>query len=501
MRRISIVNGGNRMRDLEVTSYSELVLAPPAADAAHPAFSKLFVQTEYLAKVGAILATRRRRSAADPEIWAAHHAVVEGETLGKPELETDRARFLGRGRDIRQPIAMMDGRRLSNTVGTVLDPVFALRYRVRIPAGATVRIAFWTSIAASRARRSGSRRQTPGRKRLRARGDAGVDPGADTTSPPRHRRRGGRPLSAARGLSCSMLTHRCGHRRIPYAAELAAPAALWTHGISGDLPIVLLRIDDVEDIAIARQLLRAHEYWRMKRLAVDLVILNERTASYLQDLQTALETQLRMSQSRPQLGADNARGSVFLLRTDLISEANARAAVIRRTRRFGRATWQPGRSTRSSGGTRCAGHAASNAQPATRSASARAVPRDLEFFNGLGGFAADGREYVTLLGPGQATPAPWINVIANPGFGFQVAAEGSGFTWALNSRENQLTPWSNDPVTDRPGEVLYLRDEESGEAVGTDGRAASGSAAPTMSPGTGRVIAALSTPRTASSST
>ncbi len=151
VRRLSIMNAGNRMRDLEITSYSELVLAPPAADAAHPAFSKLFVQTEYAAKVGAILATRRRRSASDPEIWAAHHAVIEGETLGKPELETDRARFLGRGRDIREPVAMMDGRRLSNTVGTVLDPVFALRYRVRVPAGATVRVAFWTSVTASRA--------------------------------------------------------------------------------------------------------------------------------------------------------------------------------------------------------------------------------------------------------------------------------------------------------------------------------------------------------------
>src|SRR6202030_2011277 len=150
VRRVSIANGGNRVRDIEITSYSELALAAPAADAAHPAFSKLFVQTEYVAKVGAILATRRRRSPAEPEIWAAHHAVVEGETLGKPEIETDRARFLGRGRDIQAPLAMMHGRRLSNTVGTVLDAVFALRYRVRIAAGATVRIAFWTSIAASR---------------------------------------------------------------------------------------------------------------------------------------------------------------------------------------------------------------------------------------------------------------------------------------------------------------------------------------------------------------
>ena len=127
------------------------MLAPPAADAAHLTFSKLFVQTEYVAKVGAILATRRRRSPAEPEIWAAHLAVVEGETVGETEIETDRARFLGRGRNARAPIAVMDGRPLSNTVGTVLDPVFALRRRVRVQPGATVRIAFWTVVASSRA--------------------------------------------------------------------------------------------------------------------------------------------------------------------------------------------------------------------------------------------------------------------------------------------------------------------------------------------------------------
>ncbi len=94
------------------------------------------------------------------------------------------------------------------------------------------------------------------------------------------------------------------------------------------------------------------------------------------------------------------------------------------------------------------------------------MPPQLEFFNGLGGFDAGGREYVTLLGEGQWTPAPWINVIANPSFGFQTSVEGAGYTWSINSRENQITPWSNDPVGDRPGEVIYLRDEDSGALWG-----------------------------------
>ncbi len=464
VRRISIVNTGNRTRDLEVTSYAELMLAPPAADAAHPAFSKLFVQTEYAANVGAILATRRRRSPAEPEIWVAHHAVVEGEALGKPELETDRARFLGRGRDILRPIAMMDGRRLSNTVGTVLDAVFALRYRVRIPVGATVRIAFWTGVAGSRADvlslvdkhhepnafvRAATLAWTQAQVQLRYLG-------IDAAEADLFQRLAGHVLYADASMRPSSDAIRRGG---------GGPAALWAQGISGDLPIVLLRIDDVEDIAIARQLLRAHEYWRMKQLSVDLVILNERATSYLQELQFALETQLRMSQSQPPIGAGHTRGSVFLLRTDLISEeARARLSSVARVVLAG-----PRGNLADQLDRLRAPAAPATRRPAgspQREAQAISAPLDLEFFNGLGGFAAGGREYVTLLGPGQRTPAPWINVIANPAFGFQVAAEGGGFTWALNSRENQLTPWSNDPVSDRPGEALYVRDEESGELWG-----------------------------------
>jgi cyclic beta-1,2-glucan synthetase len=465
VRRLSIVNAGARMCDLEVTSYSELVLAPPAADTAHQAFSKLFVQTEYVAKVGAILATRRRRSPTEPEIWAAHHAVVEGETMGKPEIETDRARFIGRGRDIQAPIAMMDGRRLSHTVGTVLDPVFALRYRVRIPAGATLRIAFWTSIAASR---QGvldlvDKRQEPNafvRAATLAWTQAQIQLrhlGIDAAEAGLFQRLAGYVLYADASMRPSSDTIRRGS---------GGPGALWAHGISGDRPIVLLRINDVDDIAIARQLLRAHEYWRMKRLCVDLVILNERETSYLQDLQGALEAQIRMSQSHPALGADGARGSVFLLRMDLISEeTRLRLSSVARVVLVG----QRGNLAEQLDRLR------TPAAPAVRrpidgphldAVTSHSVPQDLEFFNGLGGFGDDGREYVTSLGPGQATPTPWINVVSNPTFGFQVATEGSGFTWALNSRENQLTPWANDPVTDRPGEVLYVRDEDNGELWG-----------------------------------
>ncbi len=464
-RRVSITNTSSRWREVDVTSFAELVLAAPASDLAHPAFSKLFVQTEYVGAVEALLATRRVRTADEAQMWAAHHTVVEGESLRPVEYETDRARFVGRGRELRQAISVWDGRRLSNTVGTVLDPVFSLRHRVRVPAGGTVKLTFWTLIAASRDEvlrlldkhreatafvRAGTLAWTQAQVQLR---HLGID-------------------AAEAGLFQRLASHvlfangamRPSSETIVRGA--ATPALLWAQGISGDLPIVLLRIDDVEDIDIARQLLRAQEYWRLKQLAVDLVFLNERDLSYIQDLQVALETQLSMSQSRPRLGNQPQRGSVHILRTDLIAEPTrallcAVARVVLVAQR-GSLVEQLDRRREPLGG----GPIAAVASIDEPGAVVITAPANLEFFNGIGGFAAGGREYQTYLNPGQSTPAPWINVIANPNFGFQVAVEGSGYTWALNSRDRQLTPWSNDPVTDRPGEVIYVRDEDNGEIWG-----------------------------------
>ena len=468
VRRLSISNRGEDDRDLDVTSYCELVLATPAADSAHQAFSKLFVQTEYAAKLGALLATRRARSPGEPGIWAAHHVLVEGEVLRPQEFETDRARFLGRGREIHEPIAVMDGRRLSNTAGTVLDPIFALRNRVRIPPGATVRLTFWTAAAASRAEvldlhdkhhdpnayvRAATLAWTQAQVQLRHLGITAEEAIL-------FQRLAGHILYTDASLRPSSDTIRRGS---------GGRTALWAQGISGDAPILLLRIHDTDDLGIVRQLLRAHEYWRIKQLTVDLVILNERASSYIQDLQTALETAVRMSQSRPlteaHRGANGAKGAVFVLRTDLVS-AETRAVLSSAARAVfvgQRGSLEEQLDRRSQPPSVHDSTPADLAQPRMRT---RAPPPELEFFNGLGGFDADGREYLTTLEADQATPAPWINVIANPHFGFQTAVEGGGYTWSMNSRENQLTPWSNDPVTDRPGEVLYVRDEESGELWG-----------------------------------
>ena len=474
VRRVSLANTGGRAREIDVTSYAEIVLATPMADAAHQAFSKMFVQTEYLASEGAVLATRRRRGPDEPELWAAQVAVVEGETVGALEVETDRARFIGRGNDIANPVSAIDGRRLSGTVGPVLDPVFALRRRLRIPAGGTARIAFWTVVASSREalldaidrhqdsnafERAATLAWTQAQVQLRH-----LDIGPAQAS--LYQRLAGHVLYANPALRSSSDAIRRG---------LAPPPVLWSLGISGDVPIVLLRIDEVEDSGIIRELLRAHEYWRLKGLVVDLVILNERGASYVQDLQVSLETLVRTSRSRAHQGAESKVGGIFVLRTDLIS-AETRALLLALARvvllgRRGSLGEQLDRVQTTRG---AVPPLRRKAVVAARSTPARPTPARppvvalgaLQFFNGLGGFSPNGREYVTVLGPGQSTPAPWINVVSNPSFGFQVAVDGGGYTWAGNSRDNQLTPWSNDPVSDRPGEVFYVRDLDNGDLWG-----------------------------------
>lgn len=460
VRRISIQNGGVRARDIEVTSYAELALATQAADMAHPAFSKLFVETEYRSDLGALIATRRKRDPGEPEVWVGHLAVIGTDATAIREIETDRARFIGRGRGIHDPLAMIAGHALSGTSGTVLDPIFSIRRTVRVEPGAVARVSFWTVVADSREALMNlidKHRESAafGRAATLAWTQAQVQLrhlGISTSEAALFQRLAANLVFAGPGLRPSSDS---------IARGVGPQSSLWGQSISGDLPILLLRIADIDYLDIARQLMKAHEYWRMKHFAVDLVIVNDRQSSYVQDLQIALETLARTSQSSVQARNPEPVGRLFVLRGDLmLPETRALLSSVARVvlvAQRGTLAEQLDRHSEPKATT------APIPQP-RKTASGAELPRPsgLEFFNGLGGFDKGGTEYLTILGPGQSTPAPWINVIANASFGFQVSTDGSGYTWSVNSRQNQLTPWSNDPVSDTPGEAFFLRDEETG---------------------------------------
>ncbi|UCC73915.1 MAG: phosphorylase, partial [Gemmatimonadota bacterium] len=461
LRRLTVTNLENRDREIDFTSYAEIALAPQGADVAHPAFSNLFVETEFVPELGTLLATRRPRSADEPQVWLAHLTAVEGETVEALQYESDRARFLGRGRGVRTPLSVIDGGPLSNTAGTVLDPIVSLRQRVAIPQGETVHLVFTTLVASSReeALEIAEKYREPAtfeRESALAWTQAQVQL--------HHLRISQDEAHLFQRLANRLLyvdpTLRAAPRVL--ARNRTGPSGLWAYGISGDLPIALVRIERDEERDIVRQLLRAHEYWHIKGIPADLVILNAKATSYIQDLQESLEAMVQAIQSAVGHERHGEQGDVFVLRADLLPgrdrlllHAAARVLILARQ---GTLSEQVVRLQRLR-----PGPVPLLLRAPRETAETVAPPAlELEFFNGLGGFTADGREYVTVLGKGQWTPAPWINVVANPVFGFQVSESGSGYTWSVNSRENKLTPWSNDPVSDPAGETFYVRDEESG---------------------------------------
>jgi cyclic beta-1,2-glucan synthetase len=462
IRRQSLSNNSSTVRVIEVTTYAEIVLNSQAADIAHPAFSNLFVQTEYLSEINTILATRRPRSVTETPLWMAYVISTDANAVGEIEYETDRLKFIGRGRTVQNPVSI-ETKHLSNTVGSVLDPVISFRSRVRIEPGATANITYTTIVGKSREEvinlaekfhesiaydRTSNLAWTEAQVKLHYLG-------IEHSEAILFQQLANRVLylDSSLRVSSDLLKHNDRNA-----------TNLWAYGISGDHPIVLVRINDSGQRSLVRQLLRAHEYWGTKRLVVDLIILNEKVSSYSQELHNDLEVLINHSTSTSGTYLPQSKGKVFLLRADIIPledlnllQTVARAILIGQQ---GNLAEQVKRMVRKIERTTSINNVQTTA--AKDSQKPLEVP-ELEFFNGFGGFTLKGLEYIIHLKKDESTPAPWINVIANPGFGFHVSERGASSTWSMNSRENQLTPWSNDPVSDPTGECFYIKDIESNE--------------------------------------
>jgi cyclic beta-1,2-glucan synthetase len=460
LRRIHITNRSASRRALDVTSYAEVVLAPPAADALHPAFSNLFVQTEILPERRAILCTRRPRSLAEPVPWMFHLMTVHEADRAESSFETDRTRFIGRGRTVAAPQAMGAPGALSGGQGAVLDPIAAIRYRVTLDPdqSATLDLVFGVGETREAALSLVDRYQD---RRLADR----VFELAWT-----HSQVVLRQINATE--ADAQLYARLASSVIYADASTRADAAvlirnrrgqsgLWGYAISGDLPIVLLRIGDPVHIDLVRQLVQAHAYWRLKGLAVDLVIWSEDHAGYRQRLQEQI---MGLIAAGVEATAIDRPGGIFVRPGEQISSEDrilfqsvARVVI---TDEWGTLAEQINRRVAPDKRVpRLAPTRTHRPEPPEASAPPR---RDLILSNGLGGFTPDGREYVISLGPDQATPAPWVNVLANPHFGTVISESGVAYTWSENAHQFRLTPWHNDPLTDSGGEALYLRDEETG---------------------------------------
>ncbi len=458
VRRVAFTNQGHQPLRLEVTSYLEIAFTSQASDQAHKSFSNLFVETEALAETEAVLFTRRPRSSHEKRLWGFHQVACE-QTPCDWSFDTDRAAFIGRLRSPANPAAVERGGPLGGSVGAVLDPCCALRRVVTVGPSETVRLVFATGIGSSRdqalrltekysdvrtAQRAIDLAWTASQLELR---DLGISPQEAVT--------------LERLASRLLLTDRYSPLKVKTPSENGLQVSgLWSIGISGDHPILLVCVEELEHTPLVRQALLAHQYWRHKGLVSDLVILNNRPSGYADELDDRLRLLARTGHALQML---DKPGGVFFRRSD-----HMHPDVLNLLRSFARATLDGGAGSLELQLNRRGRHPDLPGDLPKRRAVESYQPSpfvrpQLSYDNGFGGFDPETSDYVIVLEGEDATPAPWIDVLANPTFGCTVSEAGVGCTWALNSHENRITTWNNDPVSDGSGETFYIRDEETGE--------------------------------------
>ncbi|NLB43212.1 MAG: glycosyl transferase family 36, partial [Clostridiales bacterium] len=460
VRNISLTNHSNSGRMMEITSYFEVVLCPYAADLAHPAFTNLFIRTEYVPEWNTILANRRPRKSDEKQMWLFHTITTDGEAIGSLQFETDRSKFIGRGRSLQNPQVMDPEFPLTNTTGAVLDPIVSMRIRVFVPAGETVRASYMTGVADSREAAISLARDCQGSNM----------PNRALELAWTHSQVELRYLNITAGqanLYQAMASQIIYNRPLEEWKQVLlrnnhkGQSALWSYGISGDLPIIVLQLEKMEHMETVKQMLTAHDYFRLQGLQLDLVLLNTYGSSYEQPVQERLQELTSISHARDIL---DMPGGVFIRQSSNIPPEDLNllysvARIVLKAEQGSIAnqmelvgdTWQiPLLDTEE----------IAYSVPAEHEIQA---PSNLLYQNDLGGFRSDGEEYIIFLKKNELTPLPWSNIIANDKFGFLVTESGSGYTWSKNAQANKLTPWSNNPVQDTTGEALYIRDDLTGK--------------------------------------
>lgn len=457
VRRIHLTNHSRVKRNLDITSYGEVVMAAASADDSHPAFSNLFVQTEINTNQHTISCTRRARSKDEQPPWMFHLMKVDGALVNQVSYETDRNNFIGRGNTLEHPQVMMHTEPLSGSQGSVLDPVISVQYKIVLKPGESATIDIVTGMASTR----------EGNQSL-------IDKYQDRHLRDRafelswtHSQVVLRQIGATEAdaqlyarLASSILYTNPVLRANPsiMLKNQRGQSALWSYSISGDLPIVLLLISDTSNITLVKQLIKAQAYWHLKGLAVDLVILNEDPSGYRQVLQDQIQGLIAAGIG---VSTSDKQGRIFVRSADQIPMEDR---ILLQT--VARVIISDAKGTLADQVNKR--HVIKAIIPKLTASKIYSPLREkteinstLQFFNGIGGFSADGKEYIINTSENRRTPLPWINVIANPTFGTVLSESGSSYTWFENAHEYRLTPWKNDPVTDICGEAFYLRDEES----------------------------------------
>ena len=476
IRRIHLHNDNEQFRKLRLTSYGEVILTSQAADTRHPAFNKLFIESEFVPELNLQIFKRRPRSNQESIQFMGHMLVVEkNPTIVRHEA--DRSHFIGRNRTFRSPAALFSDQYLTGTTGATLDPIFALGQDLNIGPYASANLAFLTFTADSHeelvalARRYRSWIQIERTfQQTNITVQTWLGKQEITTQIFRD------ILKTLSALLYPFKEIRASSETI--AANRLGQPGLWRFGVSGDSPILLVELDGLKQIDLVREVLKVHKYLRSRRFRMDVVLLNCQQTDYGAELNGVLYRMVNRISGEEQL---NQRGGIYIVYNDQMSSEErcllrTAARVYLKGENGSLKNQLPGYSLQVHHLPKLTS-TLQRKEPVEAALSPQTIPLeengDLKFNNGYGGFSSDGREYIIDWNhtaknkKGQSavktTPAPWVNVIGYPEFGFMVSEAGSQSTWVLNSGENRLTPWSNDPVSDPSGEVLYLRDEETGE--------------------------------------
>ena len=463
LRRVTLTNTSSEVRVLEVTSYAEVVMATLDSDQAHPAFSNLFVESESVGEKGGLLCRRRAREPDQHQPWLFHTMYVHDAEVISHSFETDRAAFIGRNLSPKAPGSLH--RELSNTVGAVLDPIISVRRKIVLKPGKVAVIDCILGIHSDR----DSALQLLERCAEKSIADRILELAWTHGHVLLQQLNCSASEALLYGRLASFLIYGGSKLRTQGAtikANHRPLSAFWSYGISGDNPILLLRLYNQNLQPILLQLLRGHDYWRRKGLLVDFVIWNEDRSGYRQELNERVLDAIR---SVGAMSLMDKHGGIFLKRPDLMADEDriifqAAARVILSDQA---GTLQEQMDTARSPSPKkpksFSGSVHYRRAPSAVHAGGSNPLEKLFASNGIGGFRQDGKEYVMRIGSGKKTPMPWVNVLANANFGTLVSETGSSYTWSENAHEHRLTPWFNDPVSDPTGEAVYLRDEESGD--------------------------------------
>jgi cellobiose phosphorylase len=467
IRQITISNTGTKRAFLELTSFSEVSLATFKADAAHPAFQKIFIETEYISDFDALICSRRPRSSTESPLFLVH-SLAMSTVWGKTEYETSRESFIGRGNPLSS--AQSIGKdSLSGKVGFVLDPIVSLRTRIEIEPGTTEKATFITGVTKSR--------QDALRLAIKFHDVNYLQRAFNLAWSKSSVELRYENYSFKHTLVFQRVANALFYNfsRLPAQSEAlfrnnCSQSALWRLGISGDIPIILCTVSDNSHISLVQDLLFCHNFLRSRGIRFDLVIINEHLDGYLQPINEAIERLLHQS-NHPFL--INKHGGIHVRSRNHISD-NEYILLKALARLLFEGIYGSLESQMAEILSATHNRLTDNSItliPTTTHTTQAIVPQigeyfpapALEFGTNYGGFTDDGTSY-TILAQGQKlSPLPWSNVIANPTFGTLVTETGGGYTWSENSRENRLTPFSNDPITDPNGEIVYIRDDTSGD--------------------------------------